>query len=179
MVIKNMLKDKSCVRLAVAVLLITVSCKKKETIDTKNSGFKPEKQAIEYKVEFPDTVYLSQKYNGVIQYKSILDTITTSFEDKKKNRYTFLALTLTKRPYNDFLSLKKAVRDTFGAINNREIPFYNINFNSTGIFYIEGIINDYVRIDTNKKNKDGLGIAREIEKEKWITHKVVVINRPK
>ena len=73
--------------------------------------------------------------------------------------------------------LKHIIKDTFGALNNREIPLPNIEFGKTGVFYIDGIINDYVVIDLNKKNKDGVGLVREIEDEERLTHKVVVVNK--
>jgi hypothetical protein len=180
MAIKSIVKNKVGLGIATAIILgITVSCKKQETVIDKSRGFKPEKIEIEYKMEFPDTLYTHQEYNGIVKYKSVLDTITTEFGNKEKYRYVLLFLTTTNHPYHDPKQLKHAIRDTFGAINNREIPFSKIKFNTTGVFYIEGIINDYVLIDTDKKNKEGVELAREIENEKWITHKVVVIDKPK
>jgi len=68
--------------------------------------------------------------------------------------------------------------DTFGAIDNRTIPFYNIKFTELGTFYIDGIINDHVFIDTLKQPKKPTDKVRYIEKVVQATHKVVVIENP-
>ncbi|MFN3968877.1 hypothetical protein [Flavobacterium sp.] len=155
------------------VSLVIFSCKKKDAIETK----KHTQERIKYKVQFPDTVIVNKPYNGVIKYQSSLDTVTTTFDDKKKNRYVLFFMTITQNPNYDEKHLKQIFSDTFGASNNREIDIENIQFNKPGIFYIDGIINDYVVIDLDKKNKEGTKIVREIEDEKRVTHKVVVIGK--
>ena len=77
----------------------------------------------------------------------------------------------------DFNILKLNIKDTFGAINNRIIPFYNIKFNELGIHYIDGIINDIVYIDTVKSKRKDSDLVRLIENEVRVTHKVVVIRK--
>ncbi|WP_281335982.1 hypothetical protein [Flavobacterium eburneipallidum] len=158
-----------------ALQIILFSCKKKEEIvANKQETKKYIQKRIEYKIEFPDTVYLNKLYNGVVKYKSVLDTITTSFDDKKKNRYSVFYLTIVDKPDRDYKHLKKIAKK-FGADNNREISIYDIKFTKTGIYYIDGIINDFVVIDENKKNKNGEELVRLIENEERVIHKVVVI----
>jgi hypothetical protein len=163
---------------------LSSSCNKKETrTENKDILIKENKVInlscgrISYEVEFPDTIVVNKTYNGVIKYQSSLDTVTTSFNDKKKKRYVMFFMTVTKNPNYDEKHLKQIIKDTFGALNNREIPLPNIEFGKTGVFYIDGIINDYVVIDLNKKDKDGVGLVREIEDEERLTHKVVVVNK--
>lgn len=170
-----MLSKKKTVIIAILVLqFITFSCEKKE----KNVSKQEIKKQIDYKIEFPDTVYINNTYNGVIKYKSVLDTITTSFDDKKKNRYVIFYLTIVDKPDPDYKHLKKIAKK-FGADNNREISIYDIKFTKTGVYYIDGIINDYVVLDINKKDKEGFELVREIENEQRVIHKVVVIENSK
>jgi len=158
------------------MLLVVLSCKKKEAITDERVNERHTKKSIECKIEFLDTVYVNKSYDGVVKYKSILDTITTSFDDKKKKRYPIFYMKIVDKPYSDYKHLKKEAK-MFGAHNNREIPFYNIKFEKTGTYYIDGIINDYVVIDINKKNEKGEELVREIEKEERIIKKVIVVDK--
>ena len=157
----------------VIIQLIVFSCKKE-----RNDIYKPKENLkdIQCIVEFPDTVYVNQKYSGVIKYKSILDTITTSFDDKKKNRYVIFYLTIVDKPDTDSEYLKKNGK-MIGAHDNRKIFFDDIVFTKPGTHYIEGLINDSVLIDANKKDKEGIELVRIIENDYRVTQKVVVINR--
>ena len=134
-------------------------------------------ETIVFEINFPDTVYINRSYNGEIKYKSKLDTIITTFGDSKKNRYTRFIMRKSKYVNYDFNILKLNIKDTFGAINNRIIPFYNIKFNELGIHYIDGIINDIVYIDTVKSKRKDSDLVRLIENEVRVTHKVVVIRK--
>ena len=168
---------KPVIFIIVTTIQLFVSCKEEKKIrqeDMKKVAQRP----IEYAIEFPDTVVVNELNDGIIKYKSKLDTIITTFGDRKKNRYTRFILTATKNPNYDFKHLKETVRDTFGAINNRKIPFYRITFSKPGVYYLDGIINDIVLIDLNKKDKAGDDLSRFIEQEERVTKKVVVINRP-
>lgn len=179
MVINNILNKRILVIIAVVTLqLTTLSCKKKESVVNEQKTKEYSQKQIEFKVEFPDTLYVNQSYDGVIGYKSVLDTIITTFGDRKKNRYTRFILTTTNNPNYDYKHLKQTVKDTFGALNNREIPFYNIKFAKPGIYYIDGIINDIVLIDTITKHKSENDLLRLIENEERVTHRVVVIEKP-
>lgn len=153
-----------------------ISCKKEIDIVKE-----PKKQnsikKIEFTVNFPDTLYTNQVYDGEISYKSSLDTIITKFGDTNKNRYARFILTTTDNVNYDFTHLKGIVKDTFGALNNRKIPFYDIKFSKPGVYYIDGIINDMVVINLNKKDKAGDDLSRLIENEERVTHKVVVVGK--
>lgn len=167
--------------LIILTQLVFFSCKKeKEKIDAeKTSDISYSSNRIIYDINFPDTVYINEVNDGIIKYKSNLDTIITTFGNKEKNRYTRFILTTTNNPDYDFNTLKQIVKDTFGALNNREIPFYGIKFPKAGTYYIDGVINDLVLINLKKKDKQGEDLARLIEDEERVTHKVTVLNKPK
>jgi len=163
----------------VAIIIVVkffISCKEEKKIK-ENRTKEIMERPIEYTIEFPDTVIVNELNDGLIKYKSKLDTIISTFGDRKKNRYTRFILTATKNPDYDFKHLKKTVRDTFGAINNRKIPFYNITFSKPGIYYLDGIINDIVLIDTVTTKKAENDLLRLIEQEERVTKKVVVVNK--
>lgn len=135
---------------------------------------------IDYKISFPDTVYVNKEYDGKIFYKSILDTVTTSFEDKEKERYTILYLKLLSNyVYDDFdfEKFKKTSKLKYGATNNREISFDKIKFDSIGTYYINGVIQDFVVIDLKEKNENDEDMVRLIEKQVEILHRVVVVDK--
>lgn len=134
-------------------------------------------QKITFKIEFPDTVYINQLNDGEITYSSVLDTIITTFGDSKKNRYTRFIMTTSTNVDYDYKELKTKAKDTFGALNNRSIPFYDIKFGKAGVYYIDGIINDIVLIDTITKNKSNYDVLRFIENEERVTKKIVVLDR--
>ena len=133
---------------------------------------------IDYKIEFPDTVYTDKLYQGIIRYKSLLDTITTSFDDKEKLRYVIFYSTIAEKINPDHADVKKTGKE-YGASNNREIFFDDIIFTKPGDYYIDGIIHDFVFIDENKKNKEGEELVRIIENEERAFKKVFVIKNPK
>jgi hypothetical protein len=126
-------------------------------------------------MDFPDTVFINEYYNGKINYKNSLDTITTSFDDIKKNRYIYYSYIKNKSINYDDDSLKKNIRDTFGARNNKLIPLYNIKFDKLGLNYIDGFITDEVMIDNGAKNHKGEPMVRIITNEFRVTKKVLVI----
>lgn len=147
-------------------LLLFFSCKE----DLKSSKvFKNE--VVEYKFEFPDTIKVNKSYDGKIIYKGVLDTLTTSFEDKRKSRYIYFYMNKTKKIETEIKKLKLEKLDTFGAINNRIIPFYDISFNKSGVYYLDGYIEDHVIIDNKTDSKKN----RYIENIVKATHKVVVV----
>ncbi|WP_309609609.1 hypothetical protein [Flavobacterium sp.] len=159
------------------LFLFYISCKEKET-KTKIKGkhyTSYSDNKVAYDLHFPDTVHINQKYNGKIVYKGILDSITTTFGDKKKDRYILYMMTTTDRVDYDFKHLKKIAKDTFGATNYRTIPFYDVKFNKLGVHYIDGYINDNVLLDILTKDNISTDKVRYIENEVRATHKVVVI----
>lgn len=134
-------------------------------------------EPILYKIDFPDTVLIDKKYNGTIEYKSILDSITRVFGDLEKDRYVrFIMATSNSNNFSNEVLKSKIVKDTFGALDNRNIPFYDVQFSQAGELFIVGVINDLVIIDLHQKNIDGEDLVRLIENEVRVTHKVYVID---
>ncbi|KQB39532.1 hypothetical protein RC62_1214 [Flavobacterium aquidurense] len=168
----NNKRIKSLTCFSTIIFLILVSCKKEKKIVERSDNYK-------ISFVFPDTVFINELYNGKINYKNSLDTITTSFDDIKKNRYIYYSYIKNKSiNYDD--SLKKIIRDTFGARNNKLIPLYNIKFDKLGLNYIDGFITDEVMIDNGAKNAKGESMTRIITNEFRVTKKVFVIkNRTK
>lgn len=166
---------------AMFLMISITSCKdnansEKELIKKKvavKNKFK--NSSVEFNFDFPDTIYVNKEYNGKINYKSVLDSITTSFEDDKKSRYITFYMNKTKDLNYRIEDLKKMKLDTFGALNNRLIPIYGIKFSEVGVHYLDGIINDHISIDTNK----GEDKVRYIENVVRASHKVIVIERHK
>jgi len=72
--------------------------------------------------------------------------------------------------------LKSIVADTFGAYDNRSI-YFMLKFTKTGIFYMDGFINDLVLINLHTKDKEGFELTRWLEDEVRITKKVIVIEK--
>lgn len=160
------------------IFLFTFSCKKIENNKVNGqSEISKINNYIDYHVKFPDTVYVNRSYDGEINYVSHFDSIIEIFGDKEKNRYVFVSLVVTNKLEDDIVHLKKVVKDTFGAIDNRLIPIYDVLFPTKGDYYIDGIINDAVFIDLNKKDENGENLIRWIEDEVRITKKVVVIDK--
>lgn len=132
------------------------------------------------KFNFPDTVYRNKSYNGLINYESVLDTTTNVMEKANGiDRYIVYGLRKTKTIDYEFKKLKKVRLDTFGAVNNRAIPFFDIIFTEAGTFYLDGVINEHVTVDTLQRPKKPTDKVRYIENEVRATHKVIVIDEPK
>jgi hypothetical protein len=174
-----MRKNKLILEFSLVFLFVFLLSCKKEIQNRKIEKFKKysKEATISFEFNFPDTVYINRSYDGEIKYKSTLDTIITTFGDSKKNRYTRFIMRKSKYVKYDFNILKLNIKDTFGALNNRVIPFYNIKFNELGIHYIDGIINDIVYIDTVTSKRKNSDLVRLIENEVRVTHKVVVIKK--
>ncbi|SHL93382.1 hypothetical protein [Flavobacterium chilense] len=154
------------------------SCKKEVDNNNNNNKRNVLYAEAQFSFDFPDTVFVNKMYDGNINYKSHLDTITTSFDDTKKNRYIYYAYTKHQDVNYSEDFLKKNTKDTFGARNNRLIPLYGIQFNKLGLNYIDGIIIDEVMIENGSKNSKGEAMTRIITNEFRATHKVVVIDKP-
>ena len=164
--------------LIILLFIILVCCNKKSSVERKLKSQKEKLQdTIFAKFEFPDTVHLNKLYNGKIKYKSLLDSITTNVMEAKNgvNKYIVFSLTKTKHLNYDIQQLRKMKLDTFGAISNNVIPFYDIKFTELGTNYIYGIINDHVTIDALKKPKKANDKVRYIENETRLSHKVIVV----
>ena len=165
------------IALLICYFSLAFSCKKEKRdmlFEEKPLGLIMSKR-IEFIINFPDTVHLGKEYKGEILYKSLLDTITSTFDDQHNIRYVrFIMLVNNNVDYDDDY-LKLIVKDTFGAIDNRKILFYGVKFDKLGEYYIDGLINDLVLIDTMTKYNKRTDKLRLIENEERVTHKVVVI----
>jgi hypothetical protein len=157
------------------LLLFFVSCKQ----ENKNSKNKSPKKAHHtsysskmacWDFYFPDTIVLNRKYDGRIFYKGILDTLTTSFEDEH-SRYVKVVLMTSDKLNFDIETLRKTAKDTFGAINCKEIPFYDISFKKLGVNYIHGYIIDHAFLEAKGKPKD---LVRMVENHVTVNCKVFV-----
>lgn len=164
---KQLKKQRRTIILVFKILLLfNFSCR--ETTREKNI-FKND--VVEFYFDFPDTIKVNKFYNGKINYKGILDTVTKSFYDKKKNRYIYFFMNKTDKLEQNIQLIKQKKLDTFGAINNNIIPFYNIKFNKKGTYYIDGYIEDHVLIEKMPNEKK----SRYIENIVKATHKVIVV----
>ncbi|MDN3676338.1 hypothetical protein QWY90_03320 [Flavobacterium paronense] len=163
--------------LYLSLILFFVSCKQenknlKKTIQKKPYYTSYSGKESSWDLYFPDTIVLNRKYKGRIVYKGILDTITTSFEDEH-SRYIKVVLMTSDKLNGHLETLRKMAKDTFGAINYREIPFYDISFKKPGVNYIQGYIIDQVFLEAKgTKPKDSL--VRMIEKQVTVNCKVFV-----
>jgi hypothetical protein len=136
---------------------------------------KTNKENFEISVDFPDTVYVNELYDGKISYRNSLDSIDTSLNNVKKYRYIDYYFVKTKNINYTDEYLKKIVTDTFTATHHRSIPLYAIRFDHLGINYIDGIIVDEVNISHGAKGKNGESMDRIITNEFRVTKKVIVI----
>lgn len=118
---------------------------------------------------------MNEYYNGKINYKNILDTITTKVLDINNPRYIQYAFTITKGISYDNKHLKEIATDTIYTKSSKYIPLTVIHFNQLGVNYIDGIITDQVYIENSGKNEKGEPMTRVITDEFRATHKVVVI----
>lgn len=153
------------------MFLLLISCKDEKKIVKKDKDVNSE-----ININFPDTVYINVGYDGIINYKNDLDTLTSDIRKLQKNtRFLEYTLLVTKDiNYNDS-DLKKIAKDTFVAKNNRLIPLYNIRFDKLGLNYMDGMITDEVIIQNGAKGKNGEPMDRIITHEFRVTKKVVVI----
>lgn len=158
----------------VILLLFLGACNNKNPL--KNESKIETNNRIRYEMIFPDTVIIGKEYFGLINYNSTLDSVTTKFGVKGKNRYVRLIMTTTETVDYDYKYLKSIVKDTFGAYDNRTIDFL-LKFEKLGTTYIDGLINDVVLIDLEEKNSNGEEMIRWIEDEVRVTKKVVVIDK--
>ncbi|WP_413511977.1 hypothetical protein [Myroides odoratus] len=144
--------------------------------DSNQNKIHLDENRIVYDIDFPDTVYSKEDNYGLVSYKSHYDSIITNFGVKDTNRYARLIITTTNNIDYDYDYLKSIVKDTFGAYDNRLI-YFMLKFEKSGVFYMDGVINDLVLIDLHKKNEEGIDQIRWLEDEVRVTKKVVVIDK--
>lgn len=160
--------------LILGLFIVLFSCKKEEVKPAKKL-----KKKVEITLIFPDTVYINELYDGKINYKNDLDTVTTRFDDLKKARFLEYNFLLTKDINHNNDYIKKNSKGNFIAETNRIIPLYGIMFRKLGLNYFDGIITDEVEIENGGKLKDGKLGTRIITDEIRLTRGVYVIERPK
>ncbi|WP_123774007.1 hypothetical protein [[Flexibacter] sp. ATCC 35103] len=150
------------------IFVLLVSCKKEKKIVETSDNYK-------ISFVFPDTVFVNELYDGKINYKNSLDSITTKVLDAKKPRYISYAFTITKDINYNISHLKKIEQDTIYTNSSEFIPLSIISFNQLGVNYIDGIITDKVEIENVSKNNQGELMTRVITNEFRVTKKVLVI----
>lgn len=155
------------------ILLLLISCKK-EVVILKE----PVENDLSINIDFPDTVFINKGYDGKINYKNDLDTVTKTLN--KLNPLRTIAFTFLKTDEINYSNqhLKKIVTDTFYSESNKTIPFF-VKLDNLGIYYIDGIITDEVVIENGGKNSKGELMDRIITNEFRATKKVVVIEKQK
>lgn len=158
--------------ICLVVILVFYSCKKKDSNNNERITQKELKPKIE--LLFPDTIYVSKPYNGIIEYEgNELDTlnimIDDDLEDNGKARYVFYSLIKT-RSLSEKVDFKNKVVDTFISKTNTEISIQKLKFDELGVNYIDGILTDeaYLKLENDK--------IRIITKEYRITKEVIVVD---
>ena len=162
--------------LFLASIFLFLSCNEKVN-DVKRNRTKPNYTSYigneaSWDLYFPDTVNLNQSYHGKIVYKGVFDSITTSFDDEH-NRYIKVVLMTSDKLNWKFDDIRKTARDTFGAVNCREIPFDKIKFTKPGINYIHGYIIDHLFLEA-KGTKPEDSLVRMLENEITVNCEVFV-----
>lgn len=130
-----------------------------------------------YHFDFPDTLIVNKKYDGILYYKSELDSISSKMADLENYRYSRLLISKTDKIASTNDEILEKIKDTFWAKNNREIIFTDISFNKKGIFYLEGFIYNIAGVKLDKKDKDGEYIYNMIEEYEPVIHKIIVIDK--
>lgn len=105
-----------------------------------------------------DTMVVNNKYKCLIEVKRDQDpSSTSSHKDSKEeigNRDLIYRFCITDRITSDLEKLQKKIKDTMKGDLTGEFVFYkDLVFNKTGIFYIDGILEDNVYLkmeDTTK-----------------------------
>ncbi|NRD24956.1 hypothetical protein HNV10_17025 [Winogradskyella litoriviva] len=146
------MKEKLIIKnLKVIMMLVIFSsfyyCKKQIPTVTNSNSLNHEKSKNYLEIYYPDTVNIKNTYEGIILYKSHLDTITTElFKKGDTIRLVTLYIQDNKTLFpNDFEHILKSKEcDTFYPLNDGgEIKFEH-KFNSLGINYLEGVLEDEV-----------------------------------
>ena len=120
-------------------------------------------------------LYKDSTYLFLINYKNDeMDTLNTNiFEegDKKRHLYFYKAdKTRIDLSNKDISYIEKNIKlDTFYAVNNRQIPVFDITFKHKGYNYLNGIIDDFVYL----KLKD-TAYVRVISEKNILMKKVFV-----
>jgi len=151
----------SIIKLLIPLVIFLYSCnKQKNNTLAKNNK---DQSKVEYSFKFPDTLIIGKKYKGIIEYKSKTDSVDTE-------RYIYYLYGLFDKVQNIEV-LKNKKLDTFVGVTKNKILIYNILFNKTGTYYIDGIVQDEYFIPS--ENKEEVILRKD---ESRVTHKVIVID---
>lgn len=181
----------------VLYILIIYSCNDAKEV-TQNFESKIIKQDVTTKPQFNvyflknkkkvNKIFKDSMYTGVIEYHSLLDSITTQLFDtdkypqraiyfyKTQNNYDEIQLDTSSSKKNSFYEVLDAYKgnyqfDTLYPASNVKIPIYNLKFNRTGTNYITGFIEDIAYIQVSDTSK-----IRIISNHNIISSRVEVID---
>lgn len=132
-------------------------------------------------------IFKDSIYTGVIEYHSLLDSITTElFETDKypqraiyfyqaQNNYDEIQLDTSSSKNNSFYEVLDIYKnnykfDTLYPASNAKIPIFDLKFNRTGTNYITGFIEDIAYIQVSDTSK-----IRIIANHSVISHSFEVI----
>jgi len=110
------------------------------------------KKDVVVRIQLADTIQLKDTIFGVVNYESDFDTIKLARDEK---RYVFLYLRKTKYLTKNFKEFLTKDRDTFVTLEDGSniIPVYDIKFDSTGEYFLEGYIIDELWLNNMRVSK--------------------------
>jgi hypothetical protein len=149
---KNIMKfEKAGIKIINRIFIVLLcfflfSCK----LETSRNNI-PKKDVV-VRIQLEDTILLKDTIFGVVNYESVFDTIKLKRDEK---RYVFLYLRKTKcltKNFEDFLTKD---RDTFVALEDGSniIPIYDLKFDTTGEYFLEGYIIDELWLKNMRVSK--------------------------
>ena len=115
-------------------------------------------------VEFPNKPVLNIEENGVIQYKSDLDTILLN---ENNSRATILHMGVLDKKYS-IEELKKMPLDRFDVSKDKYFPI-RFTFDKEGEYVLNGYIEDKVFLKNHYQDSTSLSLLHEIGVSKKIT----------
>ena len=162
----------------ITLICFNISCQKKKLERRIINEVEKEQSTVEVEFIFPDTMLRNESSEGEIRYRGGHDTIITRLRETKNGNYRYITFSFIKSDNINYSlgQLKKMKLDTIAANNNKSIPLYDIKFSKSGTYYIDGIINDHVYIDTNKISKS-TNIITHLENESRVSHKIIVLDK--
>lgn len=137
--------------------------------ETKQTSYNERNRKTFFDFYFPDTVHIDKTYDGLILYKSYLDTLTPKiYEERDTMRLLSFHLVKMKNDtyiidFKDIIESEKA--DVFAAKSKDSIPF-KVKFEKTGEHYLEGVLKDEVYYATQDQDHP-LEILRKFKHVKF------------
>lgn len=165
LVIWNMKKN---IRIILVLLIASISCRREANrISGKENQEKKQENIIEYAIFYPDTVQKNLPYKGYILFKTDFDTLEIEQGDR---RFTFYYAQIAEDVEKSYTLVKNQELDTFGALNNEEIPF-EFKFDKLGNNFVDGFLEDQIILPTEDSTE-----VRLITLDARITFKVFVVD---